>query len=241
MRIDKVPTGDNPPESLNVIIEVPTGGEPVKYEFDKDSGALYVDRILHTPMRYPANYGFVPHTLSPDGDPLDALVIARSPFIPGCVVRARPIGVLNLEDEHGGDEKLICVPIDTTFPYYSDVAETKDLPSIIFQQIEHFFTHYKDLEAEKWVRVGEWGDAAEAKRNVAACVKAVAGLLGNTAAVCRGSYIHPLVLESYEQGALPLKPGRSARAFELAVIRFLEAAQASYGGDLGNAERGPSV
>ena len=100
MRIDKIPTGVNPPDDLNVIIEVPTGGEPVKYEFDKDSGALFVDRILHTPMRYPANYGFVPHTLSPDGDPLDALVIARSPFIPGCVVRSRPIGVLNLEDEH---------------------------------------------------------------------------------------------------------------------------------------------
>jgi len=164
MRIDLIPTGDNPPESLNVIIEVPTGGEPVKYEFDKESGALFVDRILHTPMRYPANYGFVPHTLSPDGDPLDALVISRSPFVPGCVVRARPIGVLNLEDEHGGDEKLVCVPIDTTFPYYSDVAETKDLPSIIFAQIEHFFTHYKDLEKEKWVRVGNWGDAAEAKR-----------------------------------------------------------------------------
>src|SRR6476469_7495279 len=94
MRIEYIPTGDNPPESLNVIIEVPTGGEPVKYEFDKQSGALFVDRILHTPMRYPANYGFVPHTLSPDGDPLDALVVARSPFIPGCVVRARPIGVL---------------------------------------------------------------------------------------------------------------------------------------------------
>ena len=162
MRIDRIPTGVNPPHDLNVIIEVPTGGEPVKYEFDKDSGALFVDRILHTPMRYPANYGFVPHTLSPDGDPLDALVIARSPFIAGCVVRARPIGVLNLEDEHGGDEKLVCVPVDTTFPYYSDVGETKDLPSIIFQQIEHFFTHYKDLEKEKWVRVGSWGDRAEA-------------------------------------------------------------------------------
>ena len=116
MNIDLIPVGDNPPESLNVIIEVPVGGEPVKYEFDKKSGALFVDRILHTPMRYPANYGFVPHTLSPDGDPLDALVVARSPFVPGCVVRARPIGVLNLEDEHGGDEKLICVPVDTTFP-----------------------------------------------------------------------------------------------------------------------------
>jgi inorganic pyrophosphatase len=147
MRIDMIPTGSNPPDDLNVIIEVPTGGEPVKYEFDKASG-------------------FVPHTLSPDGDPLDALVIARSPFIPGCVVRSRPIGVLNLEDEHGGDEKLVCVPVDTTFPYYSDVGETKDLPSIIMQQIEHFFTHYKDLEAEKWVRIGKWGDRAEARRIV---------------------------------------------------------------------------
>src|SRR5690606_27538225 len=166
MRIEHIPVGDNPPESLNVVIEVSVGGEPVKYEFEEKSGALFVDRILHTPMRYPANYGFVPHTLSPDGDPLDALVIARSPFVPGCVVRARPIGVLNLEDEHGGDEKLICVPVDTTFPYYSDVGERQDLPSIVLQQIEHFFTHYKDLEAEKWVRVGQWGDAADARRIV---------------------------------------------------------------------------
>ena len=166
MRIDKVSIGDNPPENLNVIIEVPTGGEPVKYEFDKASGALFVDRILHTPMRYPANYGFVPHTLSPDGDPLDALVIARSPFIPGCVVRARPIAVLNLEDEHGGDEKLICVPDDATFPYYAKVRERSDLPDIVFSQIEHFFTHYKDLEAEKWVRVGVWGGADEARQIV---------------------------------------------------------------------------
>jgi inorganic pyrophosphatase len=164
MLIDMIPTGENPPESLNVIIEVPVGGEPVKYEFDKASGALFVDRILHTPMRYPANYGFVPHTLSPDGDPLDALVIARSPFVPGAVVRARPIAVLNLEDEHGGDEKLVCVPDDKTFPYYRDVAEKGDLPEIVLAQIEHFFTHYKDLEKEKWVRVGTWGDAEDAKR-----------------------------------------------------------------------------
>ncbi len=164
MRIDMIPIGDNPPESLNVIIEVPLGGEPVKYEFDKASGALFVDRILHTPMRYPANYGFVPHTLSPDGDPLDALVVARSPFVPGCVVRVRPIAVLNLEDEHGGDEKLICVPDDATFPYYANVVEKDDLPEIVFSQIEHFFTHYKDLEDEKWVRIGTWGGAAEAKR-----------------------------------------------------------------------------
>ena len=164
MRIDMIPVGKNPPESLNVIIEVPVGGEPVKYEFDKASGALFVDRILHTAMRYPANYGFVPHTLSPDGDPLDALVIARSPFVPGSVVRARPIAVLNLEDEHGGDEKLVCVPDDETVPYYTDVAEKGDLPEIVLQQIEHFFTHYKDLEKEKWVRVGKWGGADEARR-----------------------------------------------------------------------------
>jgi len=166
MNIELIPVGDNPPESLNVIIEVPTGGEPVKYEFDKASGALFVDRILHTPMRYPANYGFVPHTLSPDGDPLDALVVARSPFIPGAVVRCRPIAVLNLEDEHGGDEKLLCVPDNKTFPYYADVLEKEHLPDIVAQQIEHFFTHYKDLEKEKWVRVGTWGDAAAARQIV---------------------------------------------------------------------------
>ncbi len=164
MRIDLIPAGKNPPEDLNVVIEVPVGGEPVKYEFDKASGALFVDRILHTPMRYPANYGFVPHTLSPDGDPLDALVVARSPFMAGCVVRVRPIAVLNLEDEAGGDEKLVCVPADSTFPYYVKVGERDDLPEIVFQQIEHFFTHYKDLEKEKWVRVGTWGGAEDAKR-----------------------------------------------------------------------------
>jgi len=175
MRIEKIPTGENPPEELNVIIEVPTGGDPVKYEFDKESGALFVDRILHTPMRYPANYGFVPHTLSPDGDPLDALVIAETPFVPGCVVSARPIGVLNLEDEHGGDEKLVCVPVDTTYPYYSAAHERSDLPPIVFEQIEHFFTHYKDLEKKKWVRIGKWGDKAEACRIVEEAIERAKG------------------------------------------------------------------
>ena len=164
MNIEMISCGDEPPHNLNVIIEVPVGGEPVKYEFDKKSGALFVDRILHTPMRYPANYGFVPHTLGDDGDPLDALVVTRSPIIAGAVIKVRPVGVLLMEDDKGGDEKLICVPVDTTFPYYSDVGERQDLPSIILAQIEHFFTHYKDLEAEKWVRVGKWGDADEARR-----------------------------------------------------------------------------
>ena len=164
MNIDLIPTGESPPDNLNVIIEVPLGGEPVKYEFDKKSGALFVDRILHTPMRYPANYGFIPHTLSPDGDPLDALVVARTPFIPGSVVRARPIAVLFLEDEAGGDEKLLTVPVDATFPYYTNVVHGSDLPNIVMQQVEHFFTHYKDLETRKWVRVGHWGNADEARR-----------------------------------------------------------------------------
>ncbi|MFN3944622.1 MAG: inorganic diphosphatase [Allosphingosinicella sp.] len=164
MNIDLIPIGDDPPASVNVIIEVPVGGEPVKYEFDKKSGAIFVDRILHTPMRYPANYGFIPHTLGDDGDPLDCLVVARSPFIPGCVVRARPIAVLYLEDEAGGDEKILSVPVDSTFPYYNNVEKADDLPQIVAQQIEHFFTHYKDLEPQKWVRVGRWGDQADAHR-----------------------------------------------------------------------------
>jgi inorganic pyrophosphatase len=172
MNIDLIPVGANPPHELNVIIEVPVGGEPVKYEFDKKSGALFVDRILHTPMRYPANYGFVPHTLSPDGDPLDALVIARSPFVPGSVVRVRPIAVLRLEDEAGGDEKLITVPDNKTFPYYNEVGEKGDLPEIVMQQIEHFFTHYKDLEKQKWVRIGTWGDAEEARQIIIEAIEA---------------------------------------------------------------------
>ncbi len=166
MNIDLIPVGDDPPNSVNAIIEVPVGGEPVKYEFDKKSGAIFVDRILHTPMRYPANYGFIPHTLSPDGDPLDVMVVARSPFIPGCVVRVRPIAVLLLEDEAGGDEKILAVPDHSTFPYYEKVEEADDLPDIVRQQIEHFFTHYKDLEPEKWVRVGHWLGQKDACRIV---------------------------------------------------------------------------
>ena len=164
MNIDLIPVGDDPPNCVNAIIEVPVGGEPVKYEFDKKSGAIWVDRILHTPMRYPANDGFIPHTLSEDGDPLDVMVVARSPFIPGCVVRVRPIAVLLLEDEAGGDEKILAVPHDSTFPYYEKVEEAEDLPQIVKQQIEHFFTHYKDLEPEKWVRVGHWLGKDEACR-----------------------------------------------------------------------------
>lgn len=164
MRIDLIPTGVNPPEDVNVIIEVPMGGEPVKYEFDKESGALFVDRILHTPMRYPCNYGFIPHTLAEDGDPIDALVVTNTPFIPGCVVRVRPVGVLLMEDDGGGDAKLLCVSVNKVYPYFSDVAEHTDLPKILLDQIEHFFTHYKDLEPGKWVKCEGWEGKATAER-----------------------------------------------------------------------------
>lgn len=164
MNLDLVPAGTNPPESINVVIEVPIGGEPVKYELDKKSGAIFVDRILHTAMRYPANYGFVPHTLGEDGDPLDCLVMSRWPFMPGCVVRARPIAVLFLEDEAGGDEKLLAVPEVKTSPYYQDISEGGHLPPIVLDQIGHFFTHYKDLEPEKWTRVGHWGGREDAMK-----------------------------------------------------------------------------
>jgi inorganic pyrophosphatase len=164
MRIDLIPTGVNPPHDVNVIVEVPLGGEPVKYEIDKESGSLFVDRILHTPMRYPCNYGFIPHTLAEDGDPIDALIVGRTPLIPGCVVRVRPVGVLMMEDDGGGDAKLLCVTVNKVYPYYQDVAEYSDLPKILLDQIEHFFTHYKDLEPGKWVKCEGWEGTATAER-----------------------------------------------------------------------------
>ncbi len=164
MRIDAIPIGVNPPHDLNVVIECPLGGEPVKYELDKASGALFIDRILHTPMRYPCNYGFVPHTLADDGDPIDALIVARTPFMPGSIARVRPVGVLMMEDDGGGDAKLLCVSVNKVYPYYSDVNEYSDLPKIVLDQIEHFFTHYKDLEPGKWVKCQGWEGKATAER-----------------------------------------------------------------------------
>ncbi len=164
MRIDQIPIGVNPPHDVNVVIECPLGGEPVKYELDKASGALFVDRILHTAMRYPCNYGFIPHTLAEDGDPIDALIVARSPFIPGSIARVRPVGVLMMEDDAGGDVKLICVSVNKVYPYYADVQEYTDLPKIVLDQIEHFFTHYKDLEPGKWVKCQGFEGRATAER-----------------------------------------------------------------------------
>lgn len=172
MNINAIPPGRNPPWDLNVIIEIPIGGEPVKYEVDKDSGALYVDRFLHTAMYYPCNYGFVPHTLADDGDPVDVLIAARTPVIPGCVVRARPIGALVLEDEAGMDEKILCVPVDDLHPYYAEIDSYRGLPRILLEQISHFFEHYKDLEPNKWVKVHRWADTGEACKIIEACIEA---------------------------------------------------------------------
>ena len=163
MRIEAIPAGQNPPEDINVIIEVPVGGEPIKYEMDKASGTLFVDRFLYTPMRYPGNYGFVPHTLSEDGDPIDVLVCNTRAILPGAVISCRPVGVLVMEDDAGGDEKVIAVPTSKLTKRYDKIRTTTDLPDITSQQIEHFFAHYKDLEPGKWVKIKHWGDVDEAK------------------------------------------------------------------------------
>ena len=163
MNLDAIPIGNNPPEDINVIVEVPIGGEPIKYEMNKQAGALFVDRFLHTPMRYPGNYGFVPHTLSEDGDPIDVLVANTRPISPGAVINVRPIGVLLMEDDGGKDEKIIAVPSPKLTQRYVHVMNYTDLPEITVEQIQHFFEHYKDLEKGKWVKVAGWGDAEEAR------------------------------------------------------------------------------
>jgi len=164
MDISKIPAGRNPPYDVNVIIENPVDGSPVKYEFDKAAGVMVVDRIIHTAMTYPGNYGFIPHTLSGDGDPVDVIVIGRHPILPGAVLRVRPIGVLLMEDEKGEDEKILAAPVSKLKPDYDDVHSHEDLPGDLWQQIAHFFAHYKDLEDGKWVRLAGWegpGKAAE--------------------------------------------------------------------------------
>ena len=164
MRIDAISIGKNPPEEVNVLIEVAIGGEPIKYEMDKEAGTLFVDRFLYTPMRYPGNYGFIPHTLSEDGDPCDVLVANTRPLVPGSYIAVRPIGVMLMEDEAGGDEKIIAVPVPKLTKRYENVHNYTDLPQITLDQIQHFFEHYKDLEPGKWVKLKGWGDAAMAKK-----------------------------------------------------------------------------
>jgi inorganic pyrophosphatase len=164
MRIDAIPIGIDPPREVNVIIEVPVGGEPIKYEMDKEAGTLVVDRFLYTAMRYPGNYGFIPHTLSNDGDPCDVLVANTRAIVPGAVMSVRPVGVLLMEDEAGGDEKIIAVPSSKLTQRYAKVKSYNDLPDITLAQIQHFFEHYKDLEKGKWVKVLRWGSAEDAHR-----------------------------------------------------------------------------
>jgi inorganic pyrophosphatase len=171
MRLDAIRAGNTPPEDINVIVEVPVGGEPIKYELDKESGALVVDRFLYTPMRYPGNYGFVPHTLCGDGDPLVVLVASTRALIPGSVINCRPVGVLVMEDESGMDEKVIAVPESRLTRRYDGVKTLADLPEITRSQIEHFFQHYKDLEPGKWVKIVQWGDAATAREVIVEAIR----------------------------------------------------------------------
>ena len=167
MRVEAISIGVDPPREVNVIIEVPVGGEPIKYELDKEAGTLVVDRFLYTAMRYPGNYGFIPHTLSNDGDPCDVLIANTRAIVPGAVMSVRPVGVLLMEDEAGGDEKIIAVPSSKLTQRYDKVRSYADLPDITLQQIRHFFEHSKDLEKGKWVKVLRWGGAGEAHQLIA--------------------------------------------------------------------------
>ena len=166
MDLNLIPIGRDPPRDVNAIVEIPLGGVPVKYEFDKKSGAIFVDRFLHTAMFYPGNYGFIPHTLSEDGDPCDILVISQVPVVPGAVIRCRPVGALLMEDEAGTDEKILAVPVDALHPFYTGITRYRDLPAVMIEQIAHFFQHYKDLEKGKWVTIVKWLDTAEAERSI---------------------------------------------------------------------------
>ena len=171
MPLDLVPTGRDVPNEVNVIIEIPMNAEPVKYEVDKASGAIFVDRVLSTPMRYPCNYGYIPHTLSGDGDPADVLVLMPLPLIPGSVIRCRPVGMLKMTDEAGEDTKLVAVPVSKVFSGHDNVQDIGDLPELTLARIAHFFEHYKDLEKGKWVKVDGWAGIDDAKREIVVSVE----------------------------------------------------------------------
>ncbi|BDX08157.1 inorganic diphosphatase [Planctobacterium marinum] len=166
MSLNSVPTGKNSPEEVNVIIEIPAHSDPVKYEVDKESGAIFVDRFMATPMHYPTNYGYVPHTLSDDGDPVDVLVITPFPLLAGSVITCRPVGVLKMTDESGEDAKVLAVPKDKLSTLYRGITEYTQVSEPLLKQIEHFFAHYKDLEPNKWVKIEGWADAAAAKKEI---------------------------------------------------------------------------
>lgn len=174
MDINRIPPGRNPPTEINVLIEVPLRSDPIKYEFDKETGAIFVDRYLYTTMFYPCNYGFIPNTLAEDGDPVDVMVIGRMPVLPGAVLRARPIGVLEMEDEAGPDEKILAVPIAEITPVHERVRTWRDVPELDLARIAHFFEHYKDLEPNKWVRVKGWADPERAHELICAAISRAA-------------------------------------------------------------------
>jgi inorganic pyrophosphatase len=170
MNLDRVTSGHDLPDDFNVIVEIPMNADPIKYEVDKETGAMFVDRFMSTAMHYPCNYGYIPHTLSGDGDPVDVLVLSPVPLLTGVVVRCRPIGMLSMEDEAGEDTKLLAVPIDKLTPLYTGVRAPSDLPQAALAQIAHFFEHYKDLEPGKWVKVLGWVGSEEARREILAGV-----------------------------------------------------------------------
>ncbi len=166
MNLDRVDSGNNVPDEINVIIEIPAHADPVKYELDKETGAMFVDRFMSTAMHYPCNYGYVPHTLSKDGDPVDVLVVSPVALIPGAVIRCRPVGVLLMADEAGDDAKVLSVPVDKLSKTYRNIDSYQDLPEDFLNQISHFFEHYKDLDEGKWVRIEGWGGVEEAKKEI---------------------------------------------------------------------------
>jgi inorganic pyrophosphatase len=172
MSLNNVPAGKDLPNDFNVVIEIPMNGDPVKYEVDKESGAIFVDRFMSTAMHYPCNYGYIPQTLSDDGDPVDVLVVTPIPLLPGVVIRCRTIGVLKMNDEAGGDAKLLAVPVDKLSPLYKNVQKPQDLHELTLNQIQHFFEHYKDLEKGKWVKVEGWFGPEEAKAEIMASAEA---------------------------------------------------------------------
>ena len=178
MDLTKISSGRAPPKDINVVVEIPQGGPPVKYELDKASGAMFVDRFLHTAMFYPGNYGFVPHTLALDGDPIDVLIVGPVAVVPGAIVRSRPIGALLMKDEAGPDEKIVAVPVDALHPFYSGLGSYEDLPRILCDQIAHFFSHYKDLEKGKWVEIIRWVGPTEAEAAVMAAIARASGESG---------------------------------------------------------------
>jgi len=172
MSLDLVKSGKDVPNDINVIIEIPAHGDPIKFEVDKDSGAVFVDRFMGTAMHYPCNYGYVPHTIAGDGDPVDVLVITPFPLIPGVVIRCRPIGMLKMEDEGGQDAKVLAVPVSKLTPLYDKVETYEDVPALLLKQVVHFFEHYKDLEPGKWVKVLGWSGVEDAKGEITSGIKA---------------------------------------------------------------------